>query len=60
LKLLKVSEVARLIGRTERWLRKVEKTGKIPRARRDLNNWRTYTEEDVETIKQLIIGNRKR
>jgi hypothetical protein len=51
--------VARLIGRTERWLRETEKTDKIPRARRDLNNWRVYTEEDVETLSRLINGNGK-
>jgi len=54
-KYLKVSEVARQIGRSERWLRESEAKGKIPKARRDLNNWRIYTEEDIQRIMALLI-----
>ena len=50
-----VSQVARQIGRSERWLREAEKQGKIPTARRDLNGWRVYTEEDIEKLKALLI-----
>ena len=52
-----VSEAARELGRSERWLRESEKRGKIPRARRDLNSWRVYTEEDLERIRELLLPN---
>ena len=52
---LTVSEVARRIGRSEKWLREAEVKGKIPKARRDLNNWRVYTEEDIKHIMVLLI-----
>ena len=53
-----VSEVARKLGRSERWLRDAEKKGKIPKARRDLNGWRVYTFEDIEQIRTLLIPER--
>ena len=53
--LMKVAEAARRIVRSERWLREAEAKGKIPKARRDLNNWRVYTEEDIERIETIIM-----
>lgn len=50
-----VSETARELCRSERWLREAEAKGKIPRARRDLNGWRVYTAEDVERLKELLV-----
>jgi DNA-binding transcriptional MerR regulator len=60
-KVFRVSEVARKIGRSERWLRQTEIKGKIPKARRDINNWRVYSEEEVATIEALInpVSNEK-
>jgi len=43
------------LGRSEKWLRNAERKGKIPRARRDLNGWRVYTQEDIEKLKELLI-----
>lgn len=54
-KVLRVLEAARELGCSERWLREAEKAGKLPRARRDLNNWRVYTQEDIEHLRQLLI-----
>jgi len=56
---LTVTEAARELGRSERWLRDAEAKGKIPKARRDLNNWRVYTEEDIAKIRQLLVPNSK-
>ena len=56
-RILTVSEAARELGRSERWLREAEKRGKIPKARRDLNSWRVYTEEDLERIRELLLPN---
>ena len=53
-KILNVAEAARELGMSERWLRHSEETGKIPKARRDLNGWRVYTKEDIDKIRQLI------
>lgn len=54
-RILTVSETARELGRSERWLREAEAKGKIPKARRDLNGWRVYTEEDVNRLKELLV-----
>jgi len=54
-RLLRVSEVARMLGRSERWLRDAELKNKIPKARRDLNNWRVYTEDDIRQIRVLLL-----
>ena len=54
-KTLRVSQVARELSRSERWLREAEKSAKIPRARRDLNGWRVYTEDDLERLKALLV-----
>jgi hypothetical protein len=55
-KVFTVSEAARELRRSERWLRDAERTGKIPRAKRDLNNWRVYTEEDIAALRRLLVG----
>jgi DNA-binding transcriptional MerR regulator len=55
-KILTVSEAARELERSERWLREAEKKGKIPKAKRDLNGWRVYTSEDVAKLQELIVG----
>lgn len=52
---LTVSEAARQIGRSERWLREAERKGRIPEARRDLNGWRVYTEDDIERLRALLV-----
>ena len=51
-----VSEAARELGHSERWLREAERKGKIPRARRNLNRWRVYSEEDIQAIRRLLEG----
>jgi hypothetical protein len=53
--ILRVIEVARELGVSERWLREAEKKGKLPKAKRDLNNWRVYTEEDLQKLKELLV-----
>lgn len=54
-RMLRVAELARELGYSERFLREAEKSGKLPKARRDLNGWRVYTEEDVERLKKLLV-----
>jgi len=59
MKFMTVSQAARQLGRSERWLRSVEARGRIPRARRDLNGWRIYTVEDISRIRRLIVPERE-
>ena len=58
-KTLTVSEAARELRRSERWLRDAERRGKIPKARRDLNDWRVYTPSDIAKIKELLIPSKR-
>ena len=55
MRIIKVSEAARLISCSERWLRDAENKGKIPKAKRDINNWRYYTDEDIAKIRSILI-----
>ena len=50
-----VSEVARQLGISAGWLRRAEAQGRIPRAIRDLNGWRRYSEADVERLRAILI-----
>ena len=53
IRLPQVADVAREPSYSERFLREAEKKGKIPRAKRDLNGWRVYTQEDIVRLKEL-------
>ena len=59
MELIRVSEAARQLGRSERWLRESERKRKIPRARRDLNGWRIHTKEDIEQLKAMLVPEKK-
>jgi len=58
-KFFSVSEVARKLGKSESWLRTAEKSGKIPKSRRDYNGWRVYTEDDIESLSNLLKPNKQ-
>ena len=55
MRLLRVNQAARELGISEAWLRRAEKSGRIPQARRDVNGWRVYTEEDVVALRQVLF-----
>ena len=47
-------EVARILGVTRRTLYNWEKTGKIPKTKRDkMSNYRIYTEKDLKKLKRI-------
>ena len=46
-----ISEAARKLGLSAEWLRRGEKRGSLPLARRDRNGYRYYTSEDVERLR---------
>ena len=54
-RVLRVAEVARELACSERFLREAEKRGKLPKARRDLNGWRVYTEDDLERLREILF-----
>ena len=56
---MRTGEVAKLGSRHPATLRIYERLGVIPRARRDPSGWRTYSEEDVETIRRILAGEEK-
>ena len=59
MELIRVSEAARQLGCSERWLRESDRKSKIPKARRDLNGWRIYTREDIEQLKAMLVPEKK-
>jgi DNA-binding transcriptional MerR regulator len=57
---LTISEAADGLGVTPGWLRFGERLGALPLARRNPNGWRYYTLEDIEQLRRLGVGERKR
>ena len=55
-----VSEAAAELGVTPSWLRFGERLGALPLARRTPGGWRYYTAEDIERLRRLGVGERKR
>ena len=53
--LLRVNEAARKLGVSEAWLRRSEGRRGVPKARRDLNGWRVYTEEDIAALRDMLL-----
>jgi DNA-binding transcriptional MerR regulator len=54
---MRILSVAQVLGVSPDWIRKQERAGTIPPARRDRNGHRRYTEEDVKHIRQLLFRN---
>ena len=50
-----ISKAARRLDVSVDWLRKAERDGRIPLAKRHMCNWRVYSEEDIETLKKLLV-----
>jgi len=59
MKLWRVNQVARELGVSESWLRRGEQQGRIPKARRDLNGWRVYSEEEIAALKNALIPSKE-
>jgi len=55
-----ISEAAHELGVTTAWLRFGERLGSLPLARRTASGWRYYTPEDIERLRRLGVGERKR
>lgn len=57
---LTVSQAADELRVTPSWLRFGERLGALPLARRNRRGWRYYTPEDIERLRSLGVGERKR
>jgi DNA-binding transcriptional MerR regulator len=56
---MKPAEVGRLLGRTADWLRRLERQGRIPAAKRDFSGFRYYDPEDVAHILEILATRRR-
>ena len=50
----RVSDIAKRTDRTPTTILRWEKTGLIPKAKRDSRGWRIYTKDDIRTIVERI------
>ena len=57
---LTISRAADELGVTPSWLRFGERLGALPLARRNSAGWRYYTLEDIQRLRRLGVGERKR
>jgi DNA-binding transcriptional MerR regulator len=57
---LTISQAADELGVSPGWLRFGERLGSLPLARRTQSGWRYYTPEDIERLRRLGVGERKR
>jgi len=55
-----IGQAATELGVTTSWLRFGERLGALPLARRNQTGWRYYTSEDIERLRRLGVGERKR
>ena len=53
-----VSEAARELGLSADWLRRGEKEGSLPTAKRDRNGYRYYTTDDIERLRNRRLTER--
>ncbi len=57
---LTISQAADMLGVTPAWLRFGERLGALPLARRNQAGWRYCTPDDIERLRRLGAGDRKR
>jgi DNA-binding transcriptional MerR regulator len=57
---LTIGQAADELGVSPSWLRFGERLGALPLARRTPAGWRFYTPEDIERLRRLGVGERKR
>jgi DNA-binding transcriptional MerR regulator len=55
---MRIGAVARELGVSPEWLRDLERSGRLPAARRDLNGHRRYSRADVQRLRGLVFGKR--
>ena len=55
-----IGEAAEELAVSKSWLRFGERLGTLPLARRTPGGWRYYTSNDLERLRRLGVGQRKR
>jgi DNA-binding transcriptional MerR regulator len=55
-----IGQAAAELGVSCGWLRFGERLGALPLARRTPGGWRYYTPEDIDRLRRLGVGERKR
>ena len=55
-----IGQAADQLGVTTSWLRFGERLGSLPLARRTHSGWRYYTSEDIDRLRRLGVGERRR
>ena len=55
-----IGQAADELGISASWLRFGERLGSLPLARRTQSGWRYYTSEDIDRLRRLGVGERKR
>jgi DNA-binding transcriptional MerR regulator len=55
-----IGQAATELGVTSSWLRFGERLGALPLARRNQSGWRYYTPDDIDRLRRLGVGERKR
>jgi DNA-binding transcriptional MerR regulator len=55
-----IGQAAEELGVSCSWLRFGERLGALPLARRTPSGWRYYTPEDIERLRRLGVGQRKK
>jgi DNA-binding transcriptional MerR regulator len=56
-RLYSVSEAARELSLSAEWLREGERRGSLPKAKRDRNGYRIYTQTDIERLRnRRLLG----
>jgi DNA-binding transcriptional MerR regulator len=55
-----IGQAAEELGVSTSWLRFGERLGALPLARRTQSSWRYYTSEDLDRLRRLGVGERKR
>jgi DNA-binding transcriptional MerR regulator len=53
---MRIADAAQRLSISAGWLRQLERAGRIPRAARDRNGHRRFSEEDVARLRVAIYG----
>jgi DNA-binding transcriptional MerR regulator len=57
---MRIAQVARVIGISPDWLRRLEREGRIPQPRRDRNGHRRFTEKEVNRLREILFEEESR
>lgn len=52
---MRIADAAKALGVGPAWIRRMERTGALPRATRDRNGQRRYTDADIKAMRALLM-----